>query len=61
MPRECAATAIINMAVPRNPGIVHTTSYMLTECVKIAISMAIIRKEDKKKEMKRMRTAPIMN
>jgi hypothetical protein len=52
MQKGCAATVIINMAEPKNHGIAHITNYMLTECAKIAILMATIRKEENRKESK---------
>ena len=63
MPRECVATAIINMAERRDHGIARITNYMLTECAKTVISMVTTKKEEKKKEeIKKMKNvAKIMS
>ena len=61
MRKACVITVIISMAEIKSLGIVLTTNYMLMECAKIAISMGIITKEDKRKENKKMRSFQIMN
>ena len=61
MQRECAATVIINMAGLKNPGIAPIASYTLMECARIAILMGTIRKEEKRKENKKLRNIQITN
>ena len=53
MRRVCAATAIISMEEIRSLGTVLMTNYMPTACARIAISIATIEKEERRRLIKK--------
>jgi hypothetical protein len=54
MLKECAATAITNMAVLKSHGIVLMINFMLQVCAKIVILITTIVKSGKKNNVKKM-------
>ena len=55
MRRGCAVTATISMEETKSLGTVRPTNYMPTVCAKIAISIATIEKEERRRLMKKIK------